>query len=132
MNPIVAIAGLAVGTFFAISGYHKLFNAGRHATVLKTMQDLHIPFPGFNAWWVPLNEFFMGLALGFLSVSPVPVWLAKLPAVPLLVICTIALLSDGIKRIKGWSPIDFADWCDDVLYLPETLLCVLLAIVLIA
>ena len=28
---------VAIGTFFAISGYHKLFNASRHAVLVGTL-----------------------------------------------------------------------------------------------
>jgi len=30
---------VALGTFFAISGYLKLFDASRHATLIRTLQD---------------------------------------------------------------------------------------------
>ena len=30
---------VALGVFFAISGYHKLFNASRHAALTRTLQD---------------------------------------------------------------------------------------------
>ena len=30
---------VALGAFFAISGYHKLFTPTRHATLVRTLQD---------------------------------------------------------------------------------------------
>ena len=38
-NAALVLNRMALGTFFAISGYHKLFNASRHATLTRTLQD---------------------------------------------------------------------------------------------
>lgn len=116
---------LALGTFFAISGYHKLFVAERHAAIVETMKANRIPLPSFNCWFVPFVEFFGGLAL----LSGV---LAPLAAVGLFIICLVATCTDGLSRIPQWHPIDKADWLDDLLYLPEVLYMLGLAIVVIA
>lgn len=105
---------LALGTFFSISGYHKLFNARRHATIAETMRTLHIPCPRFNSWFVPSIEFAGGLAL----LSGI---LAPLAAIGLLIICLVAVCTDGLGRIPAFQPIDKADYLDDLLYLPEVL-----------
>jgi hypothetical protein len=42
------------------------------------------------------------------------------------------MLTDGIKRIADWRPIDRSDWLDDVLYLPEVLYARLLLSVILA
>ena len=51
---------IAVGAFFMHSGYHKLFNAERHRTVVDELKALGVPAVGFNQWWVPLVEFSAG------------------------------------------------------------------------
>lgn len=116
---------LALGTFFAISGYHKLFNAERHAAIVATMESNRIPLVRFNCWFVPLVEFFGGLAL----LSGL---LAPLAATGLFIICLAATCTDGLARIPQFHPIDKADWLDDLLYLPEVLYMLGLAIVVIA
>lgn len=111
----------SVGVFFAISGYHKLFNADRHAKLVETLTADHVPFVRFNAWFVPTVELIAGaaLALGMLST---------ISALLLGAICLVATCVDGCKRVEEWKPVDFADRVDDYLYLPEVLLGVLLLV----
>lgn len=111
---VLTINRLALGLFFALSGYHKLFNKERHASVVATLEHCGVPLIGFNQWFVPCVEFFGGLAL----LSGI---LAPLACMGLIVICVVAVLTDGLKRIPSYQPIDKADYCDDVLYLPEVL-----------
>lgn len=110
---------ISLGTFFTISGYHKLFNANRHATVLTTMQVDGVIDPRLNAWIIPLAEFSGGLAVAVGFLTP-------LAAAGLIIICCGATLLDGLKRITGMKPIDRADYVDDVLYLPEALYAIML------
>lgn len=121
--PEVAITLLrvAMGTFFLISGYHKLFNRQRHATITQTMVADHVPDVSFNSWFVPSAEFAGGFALFIGLLTPIA-------AAGLFIICCGATIMDGLKRIAGWSPIDKGDYLDDVLYLPE----VQYAIILVA
>lgn len=125
-GPTVAITlnRIALGTFFTISGYHKLFNAKRHAIIAHTMAADRVPLVGFNCWFVPSVEFSGGLAL-------VAGLLAPLAALGLLVVCCVATLADGLKRIPKWKPIDRADYVDDVLYLPEVLYAIMLATIIL-
>jgi len=116
---------LALGTFFTISGWHKLFNPQRHATIAETMTKLHIPFPNFNCWFVPAVEFAGGVALLTGILSP-------LAALGLFIICFVAVCTDGIRRIPAYKPLDKAEWLDDLLYLPEVLYIFGLLIVMIA
>jgi len=76
-------------------------------------------------WFLPAAEFSSGLAaaMGLLSVPA---------ALGLLIISIGATLTDGIKRIADWRPIDKSDWLDDVLYLPEVLYALLLLSVILA
>jgi uncharacterized membrane protein YphA (DoxX/SURF4 family) len=119
--PTVAITLLRVsmGVFFTISGYHKLFNAKRHAIIESTMESDGVPDPVAASWFIPFCEFAGGLALliGFLT---------PLAAIGLCIICCGAALLDGLKRITGYAPIDKADYVDDVLYLPEVLYSIIL------
>jgi putative oxidoreductase len=137
MDPSVIIVGVnapdaaltlnrvALGTFFTISGYHKLFNASRHATLIQTLRDDGVRAVPIMQWLVPGVEFSAGgaLTLGLLSA---------LAAFGLFVICLGAFALDAIKRIRAWQPIDRADWVGDLLYLPEALYCIGLSVVMLA
>jgi len=116
---------VALGVFFAISGYHKLFNASRHATLTRTLQDDGVHAVPMMQWLLPSAEFVGGwaLILGLLSV---------LAASGLFVICAGALALDAFKRIRAWLPIDRADWLGDLLYVPEALYCIGLTVVILA
>ena len=48
---------IAIGAFFMLSGFHKLFNAERHRSIVDQLKALGVPAIGFNQWWVPLVEF---------------------------------------------------------------------------
>jgi|SRR6185369_1054990 putative oxidoreductase len=116
---------VALGTFFAISGYHKLFNDSRHATLIQTLRDDGVRAVPIMQWLVPGVEFSAGcaLTLGLLSA---------LAAFGLFVISLGAFALDAIKRIRVWQPIDHADWVGDLLYLPEALYCLGLTVVMLA
>src|SRR4051794_18920186 len=60
---------VALGVFFTISGYHKLFNASRHAALTQTLQDAGVRVVPVMQWLVPVVEFSGGFALivGLLS-----------------------------------------------------------------
>lgn len=119
----ITLLRIAMGVFFVFSGYHKLFNAARHQTIVNTMVADHVPLPFFNCWFVPMVEFLGGTALVLGLLTP-------LAALGLFCVCTVATLADGLKRVTGWKPIDRADYVDDVLYLPEVLYAlILLAII---
>ncbi len=116
---------IAIGLFFSISGYHKLFNRDRHQQLVSTLKACGIPFVGFCEWFVPLVEFFGGLAVLFGLLAP-------LAALGLAIILLVALATDGPKRIREYRPIDAADFLDDLLYLPETIYLVMTLFVIIA
>jgi putative oxidoreductase len=121
----LTINRVLLGVFFAISGYHKLFNPHRHAALVSTFKNLGIPAIRFNQWWVPGVEFMGGLSL----VSGI---LAPLAAMGLMIICFVATCTAGRKRIPEFNPIDKADVVDDYLYLPEVLYMVGLIIIIMA
>jgi uncharacterized membrane protein YphA (DoxX/SURF4 family) len=114
---------IAVGAFFMLSGYHKLFDAERHRTFVDELKSLGVHAVGFNQWWVPLVEFSAGAAV-------VVGLLAPLAALGLLVIILVAIATSGRQRIKLYKPIDEADRIDDWLYLPETLYAFMLILVI--
>jgi putative oxidoreductase len=124
-NAALTLNRVALGVFFAISGYHKLFNASRHGTLIRTLQDDGVHGVPIMQWLLPSSEFAGGWALiaGVLSV---------LAAFGLFVICAGALALDAVKRIRAWQPIDRADWLGDLLYVPEALYCVGLTVVMLA
>jgi uncharacterized membrane protein YphA (DoxX/SURF4 family) len=114
---------LAVGTFFMISGYHKLFNSPRHQIFVDELRSLRVPVLRLNQWSVPIFEFLGGVAvlIGFMT---------SLAALALLVIILIAVATSGRLRLKSYQPIDLADRIDDWLYLPETLYAFMLLLVI--
>ena len=124
-NAALTLNRVALGAFFAISGYHKLFNASRHATLTRTLQDDGVHALPIMRWLLPSAEFSGGSALivGFLSV---------VAAFGLFVICVGAIALDAVKRIRAWQPIDRADWLGDLLYVPESLYCIGLTVVMLA
>jgi uncharacterized membrane protein YphA (DoxX/SURF4 family) len=123
-NAALTLNRVALGTFFAISGYHKLFNASRHAALTGTLQADGVRDVPFMQWLLPSAEFGGGFALilGFLSV---------LAALGLFVICLGAIVLDAVKRIRAWQPLDRADWLGDLLYIPESLYCIGLTVVIL-
>src|ERR1700722_3512114 len=116
---------IAVGAFFMLSGFHKLFNADRHRTVVDELKALGVPAVGFNQWWVPLVEFSAGRAVLIGLLAP-------LAALGLLVIIIIAIAASGRQGMKLYKPIDEADRIDDFLYLPEVLYAFMLILVISA
>jgi uncharacterized membrane protein YphA (DoxX/SURF4 family) len=116
---------IAVGMFFMLAGYHKLFNPQRHRELTDQLKELGVHAVGFNQWWVPTVEFTAGCAVVIGFVAP-------LAALGLLVIILVAIATSGPQRIKAYKPIDEADRIDDWLYLPETLYAFMLIIVVSA
>jgi uncharacterized membrane protein YphA (DoxX/SURF4 family) len=121
----IALNRIAVGAFFMLSGFHKLFDAPRHRTFVDELKSLGVPAVGFNQWWVPLVEFSAGGAVLIGLLAP-------LAALGLLVIILVAMATSGRQRIKIYKPIDEADRIDDWLYLPETLYAFMLIIIVSA
>jgi uncharacterized membrane protein YphA (DoxX/SURF4 family) len=121
----ITLNRIAVGAFFMLSGYHKLFDADRHRSFVDELKGLGVHAVGFNQWWVPLVEFAAGgaVVIGFL---------APLAALGLLVLILVAIVTSGPQRIKLYKPIDEADRIDDWLYLPETLYAFMLIIIISA
>jgi len=116
---------IAVGAFFMLAGFHKLFNAERHRSIVDELKALGVPAVGFNQWWVPLVEFSAGAAVLIGLLAP-------LAALGLLVIILVAIATSGRQRIELYKPIDEADRVDDWLYLPETLYAFMLIVVVSA
>ena len=116
---------IAVGAFFMLSGYHKLFNAERHRLFVDELKGLGVPALGFNQWLVPSVEFSAGAAVLVGLLAP-------LAALGLLVIILVSIATSGRLRIKAYKLIDRADRIDDWLYLPETLYALMLIVVVAA
>ena len=121
----ITLNRIAVGAFFMLSGFRKLFNPERHRSIVDELKALGVPAVGFNQWWVPLVEFSAGAAVLIGLLAP-------LAALGLLVIIIVAMATSGRQRLKLYKPIDEADRIDDWLYLPETLYAFMLIIIISA
>jgi putative oxidoreductase len=109
-------ARILIGVFFCISGGTKLLVPAQFRLMDRTMVESHIPFPHFNAVFVPLVEFICGgcLALGLLT----PVCASMLVCVMVVAIAT--------NRIQSIQSSGVLPWLDDFLYLPEVLYVIIL------
>ncbi len=108
----IGMARIALGTFFACSGWNKVMCPKRHASLVETLKRDHVPLLKINEWWVPWWELIGGAAL---IVGLVPVFNAAV----LLCICMVACLAEAKERVHAYSPINKADEVADYLYLPE-------------
>ncbi len=122
-NLALTLSRIAIGLFFILAGYHKLFHAERHEALRQTLIKCGIPFVPFMVWWVPFWEFVAGilLVLGLLS---------SFAAIVLVIVMLVALCSEGHSKVMKYQPINKADYVCDVLYLPETLYIIGLLIVI--
>lgn len=121
----LAVPRVAVGTFFAISGAHKLLVKERHAALVRTLQADRVPAVGFMQWWVPGWELAAGLCL---TVGLGSVFAAGV----LTCIMCVACFCEAREKVASYKPINAADRVDDYLYLPEVLYLLLLAVTLLA
>lgn len=121
----LAAVRVSVGVFFALSGYHKLFNRDRHAGFVDTLKADHVPVLRFNEWFVPCVELGAGIAVaaGFLAAGA---------SLMLLAICIVACMAEASGKVEAFKPIDEADRIDDWLYLPEVLYALMLFAVICA
>jgi uncharacterized membrane protein YphA (DoxX/SURF4 family) len=119
---IILRAGL--GSFFAISGYHKIFNKERRAALKATFDADGVKPEAAFMWAIPLGELSGGL--GLLAGALMP-----LAAAGLILICLGACVMDGRKRVAAEKPLDFADRIDDWEYLPEFLMSLSLAVLIV-
>ncbi len=83
---------IAVGMFFMLSGYHKLFNPQRHRAFADELKGLGVHAIGLNQWWVPTVEFTAGAAVVIGLLAP-------LAALGLLVVILVAIVTSGPQRI---------------------------------
>jgi uncharacterized membrane protein YphA (DoxX/SURF4 family) len=60
---------IALGAFFTISGFHKLFNRQRHAVFVRELVVDRVPRLGFNQWFVPSVEFSGGRSSGCAGIA---------------------------------------------------------------
>lgn len=112
----ILLARSAVGLLFLLSGAGKLFRGDRREMMLQTLREAGIPFPQFNAAFVPAVEFCFGLLL-------VVGALTRLSCSMLGGVMIVAIATARIRSIHSSSP---ADWLSEFLYLPEVLYLVIL------
>ena len=119
----ITLNRIAVGAFFMLSGFHKLFNAERHRSFADELKTLGVPAVSINQWRVPFVEFTAGGAVLFGLFAP-------FAALGLLVIILVAIFTSGRRQIRLYKAIDRADRIDEWLYLPETLYAFMLIMVI--
>ena len=121
----LAIIRIGVGVFFAISGFNKLFNPGRHQSLTNNLTKNGIPCVWFMQWWVPGWEFVSGvfLAIGFMTAFNAGV---------LFIICVVACACEARRRVEAYHPINFGDRIACWLYLPEVMYLFMLAVNILA
>lgn len=121
----LAIVRVAIGVFFAISGFNKLFNQHRHASLRANLQKNNIPCLAVMEWWVPGWELVAGamLTVGFMSAFAASV---------LIVICLVACYCEAREKVERFAPINTGDRVADYLYLPEVLYVVMLSVTILA
>jgi putative oxidoreductase len=118
----ILLARSAVGLLFLLSGAGKLFRDDRRELMLRTLREAGVPFPRFNAAFVPAVEFVFGLLL-------VVGALTRLSCSMLGGVMIVALATVRMRGIQSSSP---ADWLSEFLYLPEVLYLVILAWLLLS
>lgn len=116
---------VSVGVFFAISGYNKLFNAGRHQALVNNLAGNHIPNIKLMQWFVPFWELTSGL---FIAIGLATVF----NALVLMIICLVACGCEAQRRVAAYKPINTGDKVADYLYLQEVLYMILLAVNVLA
>lgn len=113
----ILVARVSLGLFFAVSGYHKLFNPTKHEDLIHLMAEIGLPFPEFMAIFLAAVEFFGGLLLmvGLFST---------ICAIALTIAMIVAIITVEIDAIipKG---IGFLDWMSWFLYLPQVMYVIL-------
>lgn len=127
-NHALGLIQAAAGGFFALSGYNKLFNPGRHAAIVQTLKGDKVPFVGFNQWFVPGNEFVGGIVL--LAGLVIPGMPVAFFAAALFILLGVACLCEARDRVRAYQPINKADMIDDYLYLPEVVYMVMLGAII--
>lgn len=119
---VLLVLRIGVGSFFVISGFHKLFNATPREALRETFATDGVKFAPMM-FIIPTAEFLGGLGVAFGALT-------IFAAAGLSVLCLGATRLDGLKRISAMKPLDALDRVGDVLYLPEILyvLCLLAVI----
>jgi putative oxidoreductase len=112
----ILLARVAVGLLFFRSGRGKLSVPERRQQMRETLVAARIPFPNFNAVFVPSVEFVFGFLLVLGALTPIAC--AMLGCVMI-----VALATTAIRNIKA-PPL--LGWLSEILYLPEVLYLVIL------
>lgn len=114
---VALAARLAVGLLFLISGGYKLFSPESAEKMRKTLADAGIGAPKQTAVFVSVCEFVFGGLLTIGLATP-------LSAGVLVIISVVAMITVTVKDVEGTQ---ILYRLSSFLYLPETLLIVLLA-----
>jgi len=107
----ILLVRICLGIFFILSGFFKVFHAKQHTALLETLQKANIPFPEFNAYFVPILEFIGGILI-LLGL------LCSLASLILFAIMIIALVTDRIASVALHGGLMTLE---NFLYLPEVL-----------
>lgn len=122
-NNSTLLLRLAMGVFFASSGFHKLFVPEVRTKFLGLMTSLGQNTP-VKRWLIPGAEFMGGLALiiGFLTLPA---------ALGLIIILLGAICLDCWAEVEAKHPRDAFDWFAKAVYMPEGLMVIVLVSIIL-
>jgi len=118
----VLLARVSLGSFFAISGGHKLLVPARSEALAKVMMEAGIPFPEFMSIFLASVEFFGGMFLivGFLSTFC---------AIALTIAMLVAIFTVELHTIpQGLSVLN---WLSYFLYLPQVMYVIIFVLLIV-
>jgi len=107
----ILIVRIALGVFFIISGFFKVFDSKQHTLLLTTLKHASIPLPEFTAYLVPIIELLAGccILIGLLT---------SVAAFIMFILMIVALITDRMASLAIHGGIQTLE---NFLYLPEVL-----------
>ena len=126
ISVLTLINQFMIGFFFFISGIHKVFNAERNTALEKVLETCEIPYPKYTKWWVATWEAVAGLGLVAVMLAEKQSSVVFLFAPALIIICLVAICTDGCRQVESWKPLNILDRINCFLYLPETYMMIIL------
>ncbi|MEJ5054096.1 DoxX family protein [Sphingobacterium sp. MYb382] len=106
------VSRIAIGAFFLITGFNKLFNPTFQASMLKTITSIGFPYPQFTANFAAANEAIFGLLLAVGLFT-------RFSAFVLNIVLFVALFTFDLQHLP--TGLDPFTWYSYFAYLPQVL-----------